>query len=84
MGPKKRTSCESQELEGRYANYFKVGYNAYEFVIDFGQFYSEDDKTKLCARIVTGPVYAKTLLSILQNTIDCYEQNYGVIESDNE
>ena len=26
-----------EELEGRYANAFKVGQNAFEFVIDFGQ-----------------------------------------------
>jgi hypothetical protein len=84
MDPKKRASCESQKFEGRYANYFKIGYNAFEFVIDFGQSYSENDQTELCARIVTGPVYAKTLLSILQSAIDCYEQNYGVIKSDNE
>ena len=79
MGPKKRTSCESQKPEGRYANYFKIGFNAFEFVIDFEQSYSDDDKTELFARIVTGPVYAKTLLSILQSAIDCYEQKYGVI-----
>ncbi len=28
---------ESAELEGRYANSFKVGQNAFEFIIDFGQ-----------------------------------------------
>ena len=84
MGPKKRVFCESQKLEGRYANYFKIGYNAFEFVIDFGQSYSEDDQTELCTRIVTGPAYAKNLLSTLQRAIDRYEQNYGVIKSDNE
>ena len=84
MGPKKRASCESQKLEGRYANYFKVGYNAFEFVIDFGQSYSENDQTELCARIITGPAYAKNLLITLQSAIDRYEQNYGEIKSDNE
>jgi hypothetical protein len=84
MDPKKRPFLKYQTVEGRYSNYFKVGYNAFEFVIDFGQSYSENDQTELCARIVTGPVYAKTLLSILQSAIDCYEQNYGVIKSDNE
>ncbi len=32
---------EGGSLEGRYANYFKVGYNAFEFLLDFGQFYPE-------------------------------------------
>jgi hypothetical protein len=25
--------------EGRYANYFQIGHNAFEFIIDFGQGY---------------------------------------------
>jgi hypothetical protein len=28
-------------LEGKYANYFKVGHNAFEFILDFGQLYLE-------------------------------------------
>jgi hypothetical protein len=79
MGPKKRAFCESQKLEGRYANYFKIGYNAFEFVIDFGQYYSEDDKTELCTRIVTGPVYAKSFLKALQDSIETFEATYGNI-----
>ena len=31
------------KLEGRYSNYFKVGHNAFEFVIDFSQFYTESE-----------------------------------------
>ena len=79
MDPKKRASCKSQKLEGRYANYFKVGYNAFEFVIDFGQSYSENDHTELCSRIVTGPVYAKAFLKALQDSIETFEATYGSI-----
>lgn len=79
MDPKKRVSSKSQKLEGRYANYFKIGYNAFEFVIDFGQFYSENDETELCTRIVTGPVYAKSFLKALQDSIESFEKTYGSI-----
>ena len=79
MDPKKRASCKSQKLEGRYANYFKVGYNAFEFIIDFGQSYSENDQTELYARIVTGPAYAKDFLLTLQSSIDCYQKVFGPI-----
>lgn len=30
-------SPDRGELEGRYANTFKVGHNAFEFLVDFGQ-----------------------------------------------
>jgi hypothetical protein len=69
----------AHDLEGRYANYFKVGYNAFEFVLYFGQYYAEDEKARLHTRIVTGPSYAKALLEFLQDCIDKYELEFGVI-----
>jgi hypothetical protein len=68
---------DGDNLEGRYANYFKVGHNAYEFVIDFGQYYSENDQAELYTRVVTSPVYAKSLLEILQESIMQYELTFG-------
>lgn len=69
----------AHDLEGRYANYFKVGYNAYEFVLDFGQYYTEDEGAQLHTRIVTGPSYAKAFLELFQDCIDKYELDFGVI-----
>lgn len=64
-------------LQGEYANYFKVGHNAYEFIIDFGQYYSETEEAELFSRIVTSPAYAKSLLKILQDAITQYDGMYG-------
>ena len=50
------------KVEGRYPNYFNVGHNASESVIDCGQFYPEGEETELHTRIITSPVYAKFLL----------------------
>jgi hypothetical protein len=66
----KHIGCqEINHLEGRYANYFKVGQNAFEFILDFGQFYSEDQEANLHTRIVMSPYYAKELLNLLQASI---------------
>jgi hypothetical protein len=46
---------ESSSLEGRYANYFKVGHNAFEFLIDFGQYYRESQSAQLYVRIIPLP-----------------------------
>jgi hypothetical protein len=67
------------QSNGRYANYFKVGYNAFEFVLDFSQLYAQSKPAPGHTRIVTTPVYAKTLLGILQDSIDQYEQIFGPI-----
>ena len=75
-------------IEGRYANYFKVGCNAFEFVIDFGQFYPEgehgDKKARFHTRIITAPVYARALVETLQDSIEQYAQDFGEIRKDEE
>jgi hypothetical protein len=86
LRPKIVTSDESKGLQdnrepnGRYANYFTVGYNAFEFLFDFGQIHAED-RSLLHTRIITTPVYAKTFLGLLQESIDQYEQLCGTIPS---
>ena len=84
MNHKREIPQDAGKLEGRYANYFKVGHNAFEFVLDAGQFYPEGEEAQLCARIITPPIYAKTLLKTLRGAIEHYEQTFGVIPSEDE
>jgi hypothetical protein len=67
------------KIEGRYANCFKIGHNACEFVLDFGQYYSETGKADLCTRIITNPCYAKSLFDTLRESIERYEETFGPI-----
>jgi hypothetical protein len=62
-------------LEGKYVNYFKVGHNAFEFVLDFGQSYLENEDPQIHTRIVTSPAYAKALLDTLRESLAQYEKN---------
>lgn len=82
MGEERQLRClDSGQPEGRYANYFEVGHNAYEFVIDCGQLHEGAGE---CAywhtRIITSPAYAKRLLATLATSVGQYEQAFGVIE----
>jgi len=77
-------SQEAGALEGRYANYFKVGHNAVEFLLDFGQFYPETEKAQLHTRIITSPIYAKALLEIIRESLDRYEQTFGAIPKEDK
>lgn len=74
----KEYSPQSFKLEGKYANYFEVGYNAFEVLIDFGQLYNGSNK-QVHTRVVTNPRYAKELLRLLVETIKQYEEGYGPI-----
>lgn len=64
-------------LEGRYANYFTVGHNAVEFVLDLGQCYAEAKQAHLHTRIVTSPAYAKALSETPCEAVARYEQTFG-------
>ena len=64
------------KLDGRYTNYFKVGHNAFEFLLDFGQLYPENMKAHLHTRIITSPKCAKFLLESLRESIERYERTF--------
>jgi hypothetical protein len=84
MNHKRESPWDAGKLEGKYANYFKVGHNAFEFVIDFGQFYPESEEAELCVRIITSPIYAKGLLDTLRESIERYEQTFGVMTKESD
>ena len=71
-------------MEGRYVNYFEIGHNAFEFILDFGQFYDGEAKASLHSRIVTSPVYVKTLVGMIQRALRQYEASYGRVEEQDE
>ena len=83
-----REHCQdASQLQGKYAkyaNYFKVGHNALEFVIDFGQFYVDNGEVRLHTQIVTNPTYAKAMLETLRESIDQHERAFGTISTSNE
>ena len=68
------------QLDGRYTNYFKVGHNAFEFLLDFGQFFPENMNAHVHTRIITSPKCAKFLLESLRESIDRYENAFEAIQ----
>jgi Protein of unknown function (DUF3467) len=69
------------EPEGRYANYFKAGHNAFEVILEFAQFYESDSQPRVHTRIITSPAYARTFMEVLKDSLDRYEKVYGPIAS---
>ena len=65
--------------DGHYSNYFKVGFNSFEFILDFGQAYEGAAPAAHRIRIITGPAYAKALAQLLHESLAAYERAYGPI-----
>ena len=79
MDHERKSGQKSNPPEGRYVNYFKIGHNAFELIIDCGQCYADNEEPQLHMRIVTSPTYGKALLKTLRDSLDEYEQTYGRI-----
>jgi len=69
----------SEPSTARYANYFEIGYNAFEFVVDFGQFHEGASRAICHTRIVLNPLQALNLLHLLRESLERYEGAFGEI-----
>ena len=65
-------------LEARYANYFQIGQNATEFLLQFGQYYPGKELVWI-TRIITAPVFMKEFLRMITESVDLHEARYGAI-----
>jgi Protein of unknown function (DUF3467) len=66
-------------LEGRYANCFNSGFNAFEFVFEFGQYFPGAGDAHWHTRVITSPPYAKALFETIRQSLTNYENSYGSI-----
>lgn len=69
-----------RSLEAHYANYFEIGVNKHELVMDFGQLYPPQEAPTMHTRIVTSPNYAKELLDLLGRVIAEHQCKYKDVE----
>ena len=65
----------------RYANYFEIGHNAFEFVVDCGQVEPDSGDILLHSRFALGPTHAKLLANLLADAVARFEADNGVIAS---
>ena len=82
MGADEEAVDRSVLGEGRYANYFEVGHNLFEFLLDFGQSGQENEPIRIYVRIVTTPEGAATLSRLLGDALGKYRKSFGPIRGD--
>jgi hypothetical protein len=79
MPPRPTSQKPSRAPLARYTNYFEVGHNPYEFLVDFGQYQPEAGNIVLHTRIALGPSHAKLMHEMLARAIHDYEAGNGAI-----
>lgn len=70
-----------RKMDAHYANYFHVGQNAFEVMLEFGQHYENEPAPQMHTRIVIAPAYAEAFCDLLQKALSEHKRNFGVIAS---
>jgi hypothetical protein len=65
----------SHVKEGRYANFFQIGHNASEFLIEFGQ--QEAGESVFHTRIYVCAEQARVLADLMTSTLEQHERIFG-------
>jgi hypothetical protein len=81
MAPDSAANNHEQPREGRYANHFHIGFNAFEVVLQFGQFYEGNSQPVMHTTIITSPAYAQSLLQLLSGSLAQYRESFGELRS---
>ena len=69
---KRQSSASRRREEGRYANYFQIGHNAFEVLLEFGQ-----QEGEIHTRIYVSPQHARILSNLLLETLHQHERIFG-------
>jgi hypothetical protein len=77
------TQPDEEPLTSRYSNCFRIGFNAYEFIFDFGQHHLPE-KEHMHTRIVTSPTYAERFSALLQESMGDHASKYSPPENGEE
>jgi hypothetical protein len=71
-----------EDAEGKYANCFRIGFNAFEMLMDFAQCNEPSRRAVQHTRIVVSPTHGKEFLALLSQSIDDYEMLHGKDQSE--
>jgi len=71
-GTKGSSLSRENRQEGRYANVFQIGHNAFEVLIEFGQ-----HEGGIHTRIYVSPQHARILSDLLADTLRQHKRMFG-------
>jgi hypothetical protein len=79
-----RASATAEQVApAMYVNYFEIGHNPFEFLMDLGQYHpgstDVDGRVAIHTRIAIAPPYAKMLSALLSRSVEEHERQHGPI-----
>ena len=80
MNNRNQLSSNTEKLESSYSNYHRIGFNAFEFLLDFGMMFQGTEEETYHTRIIINPASAMSLLRTLQKSLQEYQNEYNNIQ----
>jgi hypothetical protein len=71
--PESQSGSRQPPENAGYANFFRIGYNAFEFLLQFGQ-----AAGRVHTSIYVSPQHAMMLQELLRKALEKYQAAYGV------
>ncbi len=62
-----------------YVNFLRLGFNAFEFLLDLGTSFPDTETATIDTRVITNPADAKAFTEMLLEAIIRYEEKFGPI-----
>lgn len=74
-------NSKGDDLDGKFSDSFRIGFNAYVFVFDFGMNLATEN-TRTHTKIVTSAAAAKEFCDMLGESLREYASRYGPLKKD--
>ncbi|MBN1294131.1 MAG: DUF3467 domain-containing protein [Candidatus Latescibacteria bacterium] len=78
-----RIEIKDDIADGTYANISFIASNNSEFIFDFARFLPGNSRGKVVSRVVMGPIHAKAFLKSLNEAVERFEKQHGIITAEN-
>ncbi len=84
IGKKMAEADRSKLDEGRYANYFEIAHNAFDFFLDLGQLGRTETEPRIYLRVIISPAVAMGLSQKLNESLSQYRASFGPIQHEDD
>lgn len=71
---------DEETAQGAYANLAVVNHSDAEFTLDFIFVQPQAPRAKVRSRVITSPRHVKRLIQVLQENLNRYEAQFGVVD----
>lgn len=73
-----KSASKSRKDQARYTNFFQIGHNAFEFLLEFGQ------QENIHTRVYLSPQHAQILSDLLLDTLQQHKELFNKPQSGRE